>query len=149
MTSSESLGRFVRYIISGGTAAVVDLSIFALLHRAGVPIPVAATCSFGVAALVNYTIASIFVFKKPLSFRGFGVFFSVALVGMAINVGITVAGSALTPVGPIVSKIAGIGTAFLLNFWLNSAFVFRDGGAPGGVLSRGVWRRLGRQGGQP
>jgi putative flippase GtrA len=126
MPSAQTLRTLFRYILTGGSAAVVDVSVFAALHRAGVPIAVAATCSFCVAAMVNYTLTSIFVFRKPLSPRGFVMFFGVALLGMSINVGVTVAGSALTPLGPILSKVAGIGTAFLLNFWLNSTFVFAD-----------------------
>ena len=61
----------------------------------------------------------------------------------------TVAGAAFTPLGPILSKVAGIGTAFLLNFWLNSTFVFGDRGAGLGAVRREVWRRLSGQGSHP
>jgi putative flippase GtrA len=128
MVSSRTLTTFVRYVMTGGTAAIIDLSVFAALHRVGVPIPIAASASFCIAAVVNYTLTSIFVFKTRLSARGFGLFFSVALLGMSINVGVTVAGSAFTPLGPILSKVAGIGVAFLFNFWLNSTFVFKSRG---------------------
>jgi putative flippase GtrA len=131
MVSAQTLRTFFRYILTGGTAAVVDLSVFAGLHRLGLAIALAASASFCVAAVVNYSLTSIFVFKKPLSPRGFVLFFSVALLGMSINVGVTVAGADLTPLSPVLAKIGGIGTAFLFNFWLNSTFVFRDRKAPG------------------
>jgi putative flippase GtrA len=128
MVSVRTLRTLFRYVLTGGTAAIVDLSVFVGLHRLGVPIALAASASFCVAAVVNYTLTSIFVFKTPLSPKGFVLFFGVALLGMSINVGVTVAGSAFTPFGPILSKVAGIGVAFLFNFWLNSTFVFK---APG------------------
>jgi len=128
MVSSRTLTTFLRYVMTGGTAAIVDLSVFAALHRVGVPIALAASASFCVAAVVNYTLTSMFVFKTRRSLKGFGLFFGVALLGMSINVGVTVAGSALTPFGPILSKVAGIGVAFLFNFWLNSTFVFKARG---------------------
>jgi putative flippase GtrA len=125
MVSSRTLKTLFRYVLTGGTAAIVDLSVFAALHRVGVHIAVAASLSFCVAAVVNYTLTSIFVFKTPLSPKGFALFFGVALLGMSINVGVTVAGSTFTPLGPILSKVCGIGVAFLFNFWLNSTFVFK------------------------
>jgi putative flippase GtrA len=125
MISSRTLKTLFRYVLTGGTAAIVDVSVFAALHRVGVPIAGAASASFCLAAIVNYTLTSIFVFKTPLSPRGFALFFGVALLGMSINVGVTVAGSAVTPLGPILSKVTGIGVAFLFNFWLNSTFVFK------------------------
>lgn len=128
MVSSRTLKTLFRYVLTGGTAAIVDLSVFAALHRMGVPIALAASASFCVAAVMNYTLTSIFVFKTPLSPKGFVLFFGVALLGMSINVGVTVAGSALTPFGPILAKVAGIGVAFLFNFWLNSTFVFKAQG---------------------
>jgi putative flippase GtrA len=148
MVSAQTLRTLFRYILSGGTAAVVDFSIFTLLHGLGVTIPVASACSSGVAVVVNYTLSSTFVFKMPLSLKGFLLFFLGALVGLSINNGVVVAGSAvhlrvsvagvsLTPYQPYLAKVAGIGTAFLFNFWLNSTFVFRghatrnrDPGAP-------------------
>lgn len=136
MVSAQTLRTLFRYILTGGTAAVVDLSIFTLLHGLGVQVPMASACSSGVAVVVNYTLSSTFVFKMPLSLKGFLLFFLGALVGLSINNGVVVAGSsvhltwkvagiALTPFQPYLAKVAGIGTAFLFNFWLNSTVVFR------------------------
>jgi putative flippase GtrA len=136
MVSAHTLRTLFRYILTGGTAAVVDLSIFTLLHGLGVAIPLAGACSSGVAVVVNYSLSSTFVFKMPLSVKGFFMFFLGALLGLTINNGVTVAGSAahislivagisVAPFQPVLAKIAGIGTAFLFNFWLNSTIVFR------------------------
>jgi putative flippase GtrA len=136
MVSAQTLRTLFRYILTGGTAAVVDLSIFTLLHNLGVAIPVASVCSSGVAVVVNYTLSSTFVFRMPLSLKGFLLFFLGALLGLSINNGVAVAGAAVhlklsvlgvsvTPYQPYLAKVAGIGTAFIFNFWLNSTVVFR------------------------
>ncbi|HWF00228.1 MAG TPA: GtrA family protein [Caulobacteraceae bacterium] len=124
--SSEVIGKFGRYLLTGGAAAAVDLTIFTSLHRLGVPAVAATTCSFLVAAAVNYSLCSIFVFRKPASARGFFIFVSGAALGYCINSGITLAGMSLTHFPPELCKVAGIGTAFLFNFYVNLTVVFRD-----------------------
>jgi putative flippase GtrA len=147
MISSQTARRLFRYILTGGTAAVVDLTVFTVLHMVGLPIGLAASCSFCVAAVVNYALCSIFVFGHALSLRQLSLFVVVALVGMGINVGVTVTANQMIPFGQFLSragalvgmggdvlkpfaatlaKVCGIGVAFLFNFYLNSTVVFRD-----------------------
>lgn len=124
--SRDVIGKFCRYLVTGGTAAIVDLTIFTSLLRMGTPAALATTCSFLVAAVVNYSLCSIFVFKKAASIRGFLMFVSGAAVGYCINTGITLGGMSLTHLPAELCKVAGIGTAFLFNFYLNLTVVFRD-----------------------
>src|ERR1700739_2653535 len=98
MISSQTAGRFRRYILTGATAAVVDVTIFNMLHAgAGLSIVLAATCSFCVAAVVNYALCSIFVFSHALSLRQLARFFAIAVVGMTVNVGVTGVADAFAP----------------------------------------------------
>lgn len=148
MISSQTAARLRRYILTGATAALVDVTIFNTLHAdAGLSIVLAASCSFCVAAIVNYALCSIFVFGHPLSLRQLARFFAIAVVGMTVNVGVTGVADALAPfpammawgasvVGlpPILlepyaadlGKICGIGVAFLFNFYMNNTIVFRE-----------------------
>jgi putative flippase GtrA len=147
MISSETAARMFRYLFAGGTAAVIDLSIFTVLHVAvGLAVPVAATGSFCFAAVVNYVISSLFVFRHPLALRQLAVFVAVAAVGMVINVAVTTGVNAtglfgalldqlsdrigrpglIAPYAAVPAKVCGIGSAFLLNFYLNNTFVFRS-----------------------
>jgi len=121
----DLLAKLLRYGMTGGIAAIVDAGGFALLIWLGLAIAPAATVSFCVAALVNYGLTSRFVFGQGKSARGFVFFFAVALIGLAINVGVTSAGAYWIGLPPIVAKIAGIGSAFLVNFALNAFIVFR------------------------
>ena len=82
--------------------------------------------AFGLLALAPGAFDAIFV-----------VSFCVALIGLIVNVGVTVLGVRVYDVPPFFAKVAGIGTAFLLNFALNVLFVFRAAPAdPRGSAAR-------------
>jgi putative flippase GtrA len=119
------LTKLAGYICTGGAAAVVDLGGFAALLSLGSPVPVAATGSFGVAMLFNYTASSRFVFRQPLTWRRLMVFAATSLVGLAVNVGVTSAAMLLFLVPPLLAKTIGIGVAFAVNFTMNLLVTFR------------------------
>lgn len=119
------LSKLARYGVTGGIAAIVDAGGFALLLTAGLAVAVAGTLSFCAAAVVNYALSSRFVFARGASARGFALFFVAALIGLSVNLGVTLLGVYAVGLPPIVAKILGIGTAFLVNFGLNLLVVFR------------------------
>jgi putative flippase GtrA len=113
------------YAVTAGIAAIIDAGGFALLLSAKLSVAAAAVVSFGVAALVNYRPTSRFVFSRSATIHGFPLFLLAALIGLTVNVGVTLAGVFFFGLPPLVAKLVGIGTAFLLNFGLNVRFVFR------------------------
>jgi putative flippase GtrA len=117
--------KFFRYFFTAGTAAIVDVGGFALLRLVGTPIAPAAVASFCLAAVVNYLLTSRCVFNQTATIRGFAVFFVTALGGLLVNVAVTLAGSLYFGIAPVLAKLFGVGTAFLVNFWLNLRIVFR------------------------
>jgi putative flippase GtrA len=123
------LAKLMGYGVTGGIAAIVDAGGFALLLRAGLGVAAAATASFCTAAVVNYVLSSRFVFAGRTSAQGFALFFVVALIGLTVNLGVTLAGVYWVGLPPLMAKIAGIGVAFLVNFALNLRIVFRPSGA--------------------
>lgn len=123
------LAKLLGYGVTGGIAAIVDAGGFALLLRAGLGVATAGTASFCAAAVVNYALSSRFVFAGRASPKGFALFFGVALIGLAVNLGVTLAGVYWLGLPPLLAKIAGIGVAFLVNFALNLRIVFRPSGA--------------------
>ncbi len=116
------------YGVTGGIAAIVDVGMFWLLlpHAA---MPVAAVLSFTVALAVNYRLTATWVFRRdwrdPAQALRFVLF---AMVGMAVNVGVTAAVAAWLaasePREAILAKVAGIGVAFVANFAMNARWVF-------------------------
>jgi putative flippase GtrA len=124
MRLKKILSQLFRYGMTGGAAAVVDLGLFSALCPAVLPVATAATLSFLCAAVVNYSLTTVFVFKAKFGTGKFLKFLAFASVGLVFNVAVTVLIADLTSAPPPVAKLVGIGTAFLFNFWLNAAFVF-------------------------
>ncbi len=116
--------RLFLYTLTGGTAALVDLSGFALFLHLSMPIALAGTISFALALLVNYTLTARLVFQMQPSLRRFPVFALGALAGFCINMGVTL-GLGVAGLAPLPAKGVGIGTAFLFNYAVNTVLVFR------------------------
>ena len=119
-----SRARFLGYGMTGGLAAVIDFGLFVIFERAGLTVPLAATASFLVAAVFNFTASSLVVFKTPVTGKRFARFLSVASVGLAINVGMTWLLHAFLG-SPALGKLGGIGSAFVFNYIAHSLLVFR------------------------
>lgn len=120
----------MRYVMTGGTAAFVDAGGFYLLHRGGLATASAAALSFCVAAAVNYSLTSRFVFHTALSSRRFLGFILLALVGLIVNVGLTLLFITEADMPPLVAKVGATGFAFVINFALNAGIVFRQTSPP-------------------
>jgi putative flippase GtrA len=121
----DLISKLSRYAVTGGIAAVVDLGGFDLLMKADFNIAPASVVSFCAAALVNYRLTSHYVFGRDATIQGLALFLLAALTGLTVNVGATLAGVSLVGLPPLVAKLVGIGTAFLVNFGLNIRIVFR------------------------
>ena len=120
------MDRFLRYLATGGAAAIVDVGLFTGLHAARLlPTPAAAGLSFLAAAAVNFRLSARFVFGHAPTSRAFVRFLLAALVGLAVNVAVTVAGERLLGLPPVASKLLGIACALAVNFTLNLVAVFR------------------------
>ena len=124
MGSMALSGRFARYLLVGGSAALVDFGAFVLLLNAGLAVAGAAAMSFALAAVYNFALSALVVFRVASTWRRFVLFATFALVGLAVNTGVTVAAAAWLP--ELLAKVVGIGAAFGANFWMNNAIVFRS-----------------------
>ena len=122
----DLVSKLLRYAMTGGIAAVVDLGGFDLLLKANLSVAPASVISFCTAALINYRLTSQFVFGHIATIQGFGLFLLAALIGLTVNVGVTLAGVWVLGLFPPLAKMLGIGTAFLVNFGLNAGVVFRN-----------------------
>lgn len=116
------------YLVTGGLAAVVDIGGFHLLapHFEGVLLP--AVLSFLVAAVVNYTLSSVKVYRRDWrSPRRALLFLLFACVGLSINASVTWALATALPIPATLAKVGGVGVAFVANFLMNTFIVFRAG----------------------
>ena len=132
MTQSSLLRKLAGYLVTGGTAAVVDLGGFLVLDRMGMPTGPAAALSFAVAAVVNFLLSARFVFGVAASWSRFGQFLLTATAGFFVNVSVTTLGALFLGFDPAAAKIGGIAIAFAFNFAVNVMWVFAGTGSGAG-----------------
>lgn len=116
--------RVLRYAMTGGVAALVDLGGFALLFALDLPLVVAGAGSFGVAALVNFSLSSRFVFGVAPSLPRLPGFLAGAVLGLGVNTGVMLAAAALGA-PPLAAKALGIAVAFGVNYTVNARLFLR------------------------
>ncbi|PDT24991.1 GtrA family protein [Rhizobium hidalgonense] len=119
------LSKAIRYVFTGGLAAFVDLSVFRFLLAFGMPLSLSATSSWLIAAAVNYSVTSRYVFNQAISRKRALLFLIGALLGLSINVCVTLNLVKQVGLSPLWAKLFGIGTAFVFNFLINLLWVFR------------------------
>lgn len=119
------------YALAAGLAAVVDIGGFHLLvPRLGQVLP-AAALSFVIAAIVNYGLSSVWVYRQDWrSLRRAALFLLFASLGLSINAGVTWLLASTLPVHATLAKLGGVATAFSFNFLVNTRLVFGRQPAP-------------------
>jgi putative flippase GtrA len=134
---SPTSGKAARYLLTGSLAAMVDTGTFALLLPLGLGLGLTAMLSFIVASICNYLTSAGFVFGAARSVGGYFRFLAGAVVGLGLNVGLTVWLAGLLPgVVPegwaarlpdlaIVAKVIAIVIATVFNFAINLLIVFK------------------------
>ena len=105
--------RIVKYAGTAGVAAIVDVGLFWGLSELAMSSSIAAVASFLIASVVNYVLTARYVFHAPIGLVNYGLFLSGASLGFAINVGVTLYFSNVVGLLAPLSKLAGIGLAFL------------------------------------
>lgn len=125
--------RFIRFLIAGSIAFVVDASVLTLLVEVfGWPPTWGRVVSFPAAVTVNWLMHRIHVFEatdKPHT--EYLKFASVQAVSATINLGIYFACVLNVPFlarWPVLALMLGAGVAMFLTYFLNSRFVFAQSG---------------------
>lgn len=118
--------KLYQYILAGGTAACIDLSVLYFLHTFfAIHFYIAATVSFILATLVNYILCVTIVFKhQKNTYQALWQVFFVSSVGFCIHHSllITLVESNIMP--RLLCKITAMGTVFLWNFLIRKHWVF-------------------------
>lgn len=122
----EVIGRILRYLIVGGTAALVDVTGFGLTRSLGIPLVAGATASFLAAAIVNFLLSARWVFGVAPTLRKFGPFLFGTLAGLTANVVVTAMSVGRLGLSWGASKLLGIAVALVLN-WINANIAFNRG----------------------
>ncbi|MEM7688944.1 MAG: GtrA family protein [Pseudomonadota bacterium] len=125
------MSELIRFFAVTVLGVMIDIAIAWALHTyAGVPLWLAATCGFVLAASGNYVLHQIWSFQdgsRQLSAARGAKYGAVALVTLAARIA-TVAGlERVWEVGwPLAILIGGAGVSFFVNFSLSKLFVFAE-----------------------
>jgi putative flippase GtrA len=125
------MSTLVRFFAVTVLGVILDLAIAYALHRwAGVPLWLAAATGFTLAAGANYVIHQTWSFRTgPLSAKRASLYAGVALVTLAVRVGVVAAlERALPGAWPLAILVAGAGGSFGVNFALSKWIVFAPEG---------------------
>lgn len=125
------MSEILRFFAVTVLGVILDLAIAFALHQwAGVPLWLAAAIGFGIAAGANYVIHQTWSFRSgPLSARRAALYAGVALVTLAVRVGIVaLLDRALPGAWPLAILVAGAGGSFCVNFVLSKWVVFAPEG---------------------
>jgi len=121
------MSQLLRFFAVTVLGVILDLAIAFALHQwAGVPLSLAAATGFTLAAAANYVIHQTWSFRTgPLSARRATLYSAVALVTLAVRVGIVaLLERALPGAWPLAILVAGACGSFVVNFVLSKWVVF-------------------------
>ena len=117
--------QFLRYLVSGGGAAALELSSYKLMLMGGVWYLAAASISAGIGLVSAFTFHKYFVFKKKENTRshviryvilqGFNAIAQVTFVFIFVE---------FFSIDEFIAKILGIGVVVSWNFFLYKFFVY-------------------------
>lgn len=121
--------RVVRYLVVGGFAAIVDLSIFSYLNiYFGFDIFWASITSFIFAVIANYYMGILLAFDSKVRFKRHEEFMLVCLVsasGLIFNIGTTYLLFYFGGINAIIAKTVAAIPTFLWNYILRRNFIFK------------------------
>lgn len=117
-----------KYFLVGGTSALIDWSLFALLlYGLDIHYLLSGAISFAVATGVNYFLSVRFVFGVGRRSRHQRILLltMVSAIGTVFNLGLLTLGIDVLEVQPMVAKVFATGAIFGWNFLLRYFFVFQ------------------------
>lgn len=121
--------KLYRYILAGGSCAVLDISLFLLLRQHfEYHYLILATFSFVIATLANFILCNQFVFKHTQTHSSqtrFMLTYLVSGVGLSIHHFILFFSFEWLALPLVISKIAAMGVAFGWNFLSRKYLVFK------------------------
>ena len=120
--------RIARYLVVGGVAAIVDISLFMLFAKGlGLPYLRVSAATFVLATIVNYWLSIRLVFVSGARFRRrweVALVFAVSTIGLVLNQLILALSVERLGTGLFAAKILATGCVFFWNYFARRVFVF-------------------------
>lgn len=122
--------KLVKYFFVGGTAAVLDISIFfVFVQKLGYNYLIIAPIGFVLATLLNYFLSIKMVFKKGTRFSPkmeLLAIFVVSSIALVINQICLFINIDMLHINKMLAKIVATGVVFFWNYFLRSNFIFKS-----------------------
>ena len=127
--------QFMLYLMIGGTAALFNLFFFMLMYQAGIGTTISAPTAFIAAAILNYVLCVLLLFKHKAKWSAPMEWFVYAIVvcGVAWVDLMVTKYYLIINISPVMAKLIATSVAFLLNFIGRRFFVFPE-------KASGPWR---------
>ena len=131
--------QFLRYLVVGGLAFVLDFGTLALTNKVfGVHYLIATAIAFTVGLAFNYTLSTLWVFSHRTmksAWAEFAVFAAIGLAGLGMSELMMWALVSGLGVAVLVAKVFVTGVVFIWNFGVRKLLLFRGEQAEGNVAS--------------
>lgn len=125
--TNELLSKLFKYILVGGSAALVNWILFYLCLESGLWYILAGVLSFILATLWNFILAKKFVFldsQHTIIKEGLLIYL-VSFGGLLIDIGILFLCVEVLNFHALFAKLIATGTAFVFNFTLRYAVIYK------------------------
>lgn len=126
------LSQFLRYVMSGGLAFVVDFAtLYALTEFAGLHYLLSATIGFLAGLVVNYLLCIWWIFEHRSQAdqrKEFTVFALIGVAGLALNNGLLFTLTDLAGINYLLSKMVAAAFILFFNFLLRRHILFSQRG---------------------
>ena len=120
----KTIGKF---LVSGGSAALVEYTVFTLLHYLGVELVIANTTSFLSGFIVSFTLNRSWVFASKGKIRRQLLQYStLAFVNLLLSNVLMLLFVSVTPVPSLVAKLVTMVAIACWNYLLFSRIIFKD-----------------------
>lgn len=120
--------QIIKYAFVGGTAAVVDVSLFVIFAQVlQFPYLLVGFLTFLIATFVNYILSIKFVFQsgvKHTKKKEVILIYLVSAIGISLNLLVLFIAHEFFHLELFVSKIIATGTVFLWNYYIRKQYIF-------------------------
>ena len=122
------IASFVKYVIVGGSAALINWAVFYLGLQAGLQYLLSGVLSFILATLWNFIFAKIFIFKhsKHHIFKESILVYVVSFIGLCIDMGVLFVCVEILAFHTMLSKVIATGIAFIFNFSVRFFGIYKE-----------------------
>ena len=121
--------KIIKYFFVGGTAAVVDITIFFIFAKViQFPYLTVGALGFVIATIVNYILSTRFVFisgSRFSKYREIILVYAASIIGLLLNQLILYACVDGVGLELMISKLTATGSVFLWNFFARNNFIFK------------------------